>query len=46
MMRQHEPSEALFFCFRQEDQVPETHLLQLIDRHISFAFVRENLKAS
>jgi transposase len=28
------------------DQVRETHLLRLIDRHISFAFVRENLKES
>jgi hypothetical protein len=28
---------------RLEDQVPETHLLRLIDQHISFAFVREKL---
>ncbi len=27
-------------------QVPETHLLRLIEKHISFAFVREKLKAS
>src|SRR5271165_1859473 len=32
--------------FQTEDQVPETHLLRLIERHISFAFVREKLKAS
>src|SRR4051812_37198698 len=26
--------------------VPETHLLRLIEKHISFGFVREKLKAS
>jgi transposase len=46
MMGQHSRSEALFYDFRLEDQVPETHLLRLIDKHISFAFVRENLKES
>src|SRR5713226_4448469 len=46
MMRQHDRSEALFYYFRLEDQVPETHLLRLIEKHISFAFVRERLKAS
>src|SRR5271169_5003748 len=46
MMGQHDRSEALFYYFRLEDQVPETHLLRLIDKHISFAFVREKLKDS
>src|SRR6266478_5893210 len=46
IMRQHSRSEALFYYFRLEDQVPETHLLRLIDKHISFAFVREKLKES
>ena len=46
MMGQHSRSEALFYYFRLEDQVPETHLLRLIDKHISFAFVREKLKES
>jgi hypothetical protein len=36
---QHDRSEALFNYFRLEDQVPETHLLRLIDKHISFEFV-------
>jgi hypothetical protein len=36
----------LFYYFRREDQVPETHLLRLIEKHISFAFVPEKLKAS
>jgi hypothetical protein len=46
MMGQHDRSEALFYFFRLEDQVPETHLLRLIEKHISFAFVRERLKAA
>ena len=45
MMGQHDRSEALSYYFRLEDQVPETHLLRLIEKHISFAFVREKLKA-
>jgi len=44
MIGQHDRSEALFYYFRLEDQVPETHLLRLIEKHISFAFVREKLK--
>src|SRR6476620_4888031 len=46
MMGHHARSEALFYYFRLEDQIPETHLLRLIDKHISFEFVREQLKAS
>ena len=46
VMGQHDRSEALFYYFRLEDHVPETHLLRLIEKHISFAFVREKLKAS
>jgi len=46
MMGQHSRSEALFYYFRLEDQVPETHLLRLIEKHVSFAFVREKLKDS
>ena len=36
MMGQHSRGEALFYYFRLEDQVPENHLLRLIDKHISF----------
>ena len=43
---QHDRSEALFYYFRLEDQLPENHLLRLIDKHISFEFVRERLKDS
>src|SRR5689334_24456716 len=46
MMGQHDRSEALFYYFRLEDQVPETHLLRLIDKHVSFEFVRQQLKDS
>ena len=46
MMGQHSRSEALFYYFRLEDQVPENHLLRLIDRHFDFGFVRERLKDS
>jgi len=41
MMGQHARSESLFYYFRLEDQVPENHLLRLIDTHIDFSFVRE-----
>ena len=46
MMGHHPRSEALFYYFRLEDQVPENHLLRLIDKHISFEFVRQQLKDS
>src|SRR5450631_2186242 len=46
MMGQHDRSEALFYYFRLEDQVPETHLLRLIEKHIRFEWVRERLRNS
>ena len=46
MMGHHARSESLFYYFRLEDQVPENHLLRLIDKHVSFDFVRERLKES
>jgi transposase len=46
MMGQHDRSEALFYYFRLEDQIPEDHLLRLIEKHISFEFVRQRLKDS
>src|ERR1700737_2720167 len=46
MMGQHDRSEALFYYFRLEHQVPENPLLRLIDKHISFEFVREQLRDS
>ena len=44
MMGHHDRSEALFYYFRLEDQIPETHLLRLIEKHISFTFVRQQLR--
>src|SRR5947209_7279052 len=44
MMGNHSRSESLFHYFRLEDQVPENHLLRLIDRHVNFDFVRAKLK--
>src|SRR5271157_5698992 len=46
MMGHHSRSEALFYYFRVEDQVPENHLLRLVDQHTSFEFVRRQLKDS
>jgi hypothetical protein len=46
MMGHQARSEALFYYFRLEDQIPETHLLRLIDNHVSFEFVRRELKDS
>jgi len=46
MMGRHDRSEALFYYFRLDDQVPENHLLRLIEKHIRFEFVRERLKDS
>ena len=36
--------ESLFYYFRLEDQIPEDHLLRMIDRYVDFSFVREQLK--
>ena len=44
MMGRQTRSESLFYYFRLEDQVPENHLLRLIDKHVSFEFVRQQLK--
>jgi transposase len=44
MMGQQPRMESLFYYFRLEDQIPEDHLLRLIDRYVDFSFVRERLK--
>ena len=46
MMGHHARGESLFYYFRLEDQVPENHLLRLIDRHVNFEFIRAKLKDS
>lgn len=44
MMGHQTRTESLFYYFRLEDQIPESHLLRLIDRHVDLSFVRERLK--
>ena len=44
MMGRHSRAESLFYYFRLEDQVPENHLLRLIDRYVNFEFIRTKLK--
>ena len=44
MMGQQPRGESLFYYFRLEDQIPEGHLLRLIDRYVDFSFVRERLQ--
>src|SRR5712691_188179 len=45
MMGQQLRTESLFYYFRLEDQIPQDHLLRLIDRHVDLSFVRECLKS-
>ena len=45
MMGQQPRTESLFYYFRLEDQIPEGHLLRLIDRHVDLSFVRERVKS-
>jgi transposase len=45
MMGQQPRMESLFYYFRLEDQIPEDHLLRLLDRHVDLSFVREWLKS-
>src|SRR5215813_5487178 len=44
MMGHQARGESLFYYFKLEDQVPENHLLRLIDRHVNFKFIRARLK--
>ena len=44
MMGRQAREESLFYYFRLEDQVPENHLLRLIDHHVNFEFIRAKLK--
>jgi transposase len=43
-MMGHVPkTDALFYYFRLEDQIPQHHLLRLINRYVDFAFVHQRL---
>ena len=44
MMGQQSRTESLFYYFRLEEQIPADHLLRIIDGHVDFSFVREQLK--
>jgi len=44
MMGHPARGESLIYYFQLEDQVPENHLLRLIDRHVNFEFIRARLK--
>ncbi len=44
MMGQQSRTESLFYYFRLEEQIPNDHLLRVIDGHVDFSFVREQLK--
>jgi transposase len=45
MMGQQPRMESLFYYFRLEDQIPEDHLLRLLDHYVDLSFVRERLKS-
>ena len=45
MMGQQPQTESLFYYFLLEDQVPEDHLLRLIDRYVDLGFIRDRLKS-
>ena len=36
MMGQQSRTESLFYYFRLEDQIPEDHLLRMIDHYVDF----------
>jgi transposase len=44
MMGQQRRTESSFYYFRLEEQIPSDHLLRMIDGHVDFSFVREQLK--
>jgi len=45
MMGQLPRMESLFYYFRLEDQIPEDHLLRLIDRYVDLSFIRDRLRS-
>ena len=45
MMGQLPRMQSLFYYFRLEDQIPDDHLLRLIDRHVDLSFIRDRLKS-
>jgi len=45
MMGQQTRTESLFYYFRLEDQIPQDHLLRVIDERVDLSFVRERVKS-
>jgi transposase len=41
MRGQQTLTKSLFYYFLLEDQIPESHLLRLIDRQVDLSFVRD-----
>lgn len=46
MMGEQSKTESLFYYFRLEEQIPEDHLLRLLDRYIDFSVVRDGSRPS
>ena len=44
MMGQHDRTESLFYYFRLEDQIPEDHLLRLIDHQTDGHFTHDQFR--
>ena len=44
MMGEQGRTDSLFYYFRLEEQIPANHLLRMIDSHVDFRFVREQLE--
>jgi transposase len=44
MMGSRDGQSRCFYYFRLEEQIPTDHSLRLIDGHVDFSFVREQLK--
>jgi transposase len=41
-----EPDWVVVYYFRLEEQIPTDHLLRMIDDHVDFSLVREQVKDS
>jgi hypothetical protein len=46
MMGQQSRTGSLFYYFRLEEQIPNDHLLRMIDDRVDFSFVREESRQS
>lgn len=44
LLGENQRKEPMFYYVRIEDMIPADHLLRLVDKHVSFNFVRERVK--